>query len=54
MKNGPICRYLKQYFVDKAALATLAGLSIDVIDQLVSGGAVPREVGDELGGVGQA
>ena len=41
-ENGPICRYLKQYFVDKAALATLAGLSIDVIDRLVSGGAVPR------------
>lgn len=41
-ESGPIARYLKQHFVDKAALAALADLPIDVIDRLVHNGAVPQ------------
>lgn len=34
--------YLKDYFVDKATFATLSGITVERLDQLISVGAIPR------------
>lgn len=34
--------YLKDYFVNKAAFATLSGIAVERLDQLIGAGAIPR------------